>query len=607
MHSITIPSPVGGWNARDSLEFMPPQDAVTLENLIPKASIVETRPGIAPHSNDLGDAVETLITYHGEGYKKYDIGSSGQETLLCAAGGSLIDITSGASGSTLASGFSNDRWNHTEFGNRIILCNGEDRVRDFQDGALIGAAGTAVYGHNQISNGDFDTDSIWTKGTGWDIGVTHTGKAHCDGTQGAATQLSQTPTFSLESSQTYFVTFTVSNYSAGNVRAVVGTANGTNRSADGTYTQTITAGVGSTFAIEGDSSFIGSIDEVKIAKTSEDFIGCHTHQGRVYYWEDGTQAFHYCDAGSYSGYTSRFDLATVAGTGSKLMFMASWSRDSGAGMDDFAAFYFEDGVIVVYQGGDPASVSDWSLVGRYKSGSILSRRAYIQVGGDVVALTNDGYIPLSAVIAEGQYTEQSAISFKIDKAARDAADSYGDNYGWSAAHSPEEGWLIVNVPTSSTTSEQHVRSTITGSWCKFTNWDAVQFAIFDGDVYFGSPDGFVYKVEGTDDDGDHIEYKAVQAYNDFGNPHVKKQVTLVQANTDFGHPKYLDHKFFSDFVEDSLPSVTNPPAGVGTPGVARHNVTGQGFSLAHVLRFNSTASSVNWYSSQVIFKPAGII
>ncbi len=347
-NNAVIPAPTGGWNARDSLADMDPRDAIELINMVPRGDGVQTRPGYAvwAAATDIGsDNVETLVTYHGEG-------AGGTEALICATDGDLKDITDGTSPSDLGTGFTNDRWNTEEFGGRIIFCNGADGVRDYDGSSL---TTTAVYGHSIIANGGFSTDSIWTKGTGWDIGATTSGKAHSDGTQSADSDLTQTPTTAIESGQTYFVTFTVSNYSAGNITAVVGNTEGTDRSADGTFTETITAGAGADFDMRADADFVGDIDDVQIAKTSEDFIFPHAHQGRMFYIEKDTQAFHYADAGAYAGYTSRFDLSTIAATGASLEFMASWSRDSGAGMDDFAAFYFSDGAIVVYQGDDPAS------------------------------------------------------------------------------------------------------------------------------------------------------------------------------------------------------------------------------------------------------------
>ena len=60
----SLPAPVGGWNARDSLANMEPTDAVTLENLFPQTSNVVLRGGYAEHATGLGGQVQSLMVYN---------------------------------------------------------------------------------------------------------------------------------------------------------------------------------------------------------------------------------------------------------------------------------------------------------------------------------------------------------------------------------------------------------------------------------------------------------------------------------------------------------------------------------------------------------------
>lgn len=108
-----------------------------------------------------------------------------------------------------------------------------------------------------VSNGSFAVDADWTKGTGWTIAA---GVASSDGTQAADADLSQNPPLGIIENQLYYVTFTVSGYSAGNVCAVIGGTEGTDRAADGTFSEYILAGSGAAIALRADSNFVGSID-----------------------------------------------------------------------------------------------------------------------------------------------------------------------------------------------------------------------------------------------------------------------------------------------------------------------------------------------------------
>ena len=113
----------------------------------------------------------------------------------------------------------------------------------------------------QITNGDFATDSDWVKGTGWTISG---GSASSDGSQSGNSNLKQVAGL-LTGNILYEITFTVSDYSAGNVRTVLGgSAVGTNRNANGSYTQVLTIAGGSNFFIQADTDFVGSIDDVSV-------------------------------------------------------------------------------------------------------------------------------------------------------------------------------------------------------------------------------------------------------------------------------------------------------------------------------------------------------
>lgn len=109
-----------------------------------------------------------------------------------------------------------------------------------------------------IANGYFNTDTDWTKGTGWTIS-SGLELASSDGSQSAASELSQ----AVVGSGSYVITYTVTR-TAGTIAAFAGNGTGTSRSSSGTYTQAITNTSGANAGLRADADFVGSVDAVSV-------------------------------------------------------------------------------------------------------------------------------------------------------------------------------------------------------------------------------------------------------------------------------------------------------------------------------------------------------
>lgn len=116
-----------------------------------------------------------------------------------------------------------------------------------------------------LANTDFDTDASWTKGTGWTI---HSGTANK--AAGTGSDLSQAE--ALTAGLVYAITYTVSGYVAGTVTAMFtgGTdVTGTARSANGTYTESLTAVTGNvTVLLRASATGNFKIDNVSLKQVT---------------------------------------------------------------------------------------------------------------------------------------------------------------------------------------------------------------------------------------------------------------------------------------------------------------------------------------------------
>lgn len=257
--------------------------------------------------------------------------------------------------------------------------------------------------------------------------------------------------------------------------------------------------------------------------TTTRIVGVNVFKGRLFYIEIDSLSFWYLPAGDAGGSLVEFDLSGEAKRGGYLMAMGSWTRDAGDGADDVAVFVTSEGEAIIYQGNNPSSSNTWAKIGTFYIGKPIGRRCLQKLGGDLIIITENGAFPISAAAQSASIDYKLALSFKIEPAFTTAARNYGSNFGWSATVYPAHSALIVNIPISEDGEhEQYVMNTITKAWCKFKEWDAEDFTIYNGELYYAAGTA-VYKAwNGKSDAGSDIVIYGKQAFSDFGTGEQKK-------------------------------------------------------------------------------------
>lgn len=257
--------------------------------------------------------------------------------------------------------------------------------------------------------------------------------------------------------------------------------------------------------------------------TTTNIIGIHVFKSRSYFWEDGSQSFWYSNTNALGGACTEFALGEIARKGGKLLFMTNWTVDGGAGVDDYAVFVMSSGEVIVYQGSDPGSSTDWSHVGTYVIPVPLDIRGVEKLGGEILVLTDTDIVYLPSA-----FDAPSPPPTKLKGALELAGPTYRANTGWQALFYPKRAMLILNIPISSTQFEQYVMNTNTGAPARFIGQTARCWGVYNDSLYFGSTDGVVYQADtGSDDDSSNIEADARQAWNDLGSPN-NKHVTAYR-------------------------------------------------------------------------------
>ena len=235
--------------------------------------------------------------------------------------------------------------------------------------------------------------------------------------------------------------------------------------------------------------------------TSSELSYVSKHKSRLWFVQKNSLKAWYLPVDSIAGAAADLSLAGIMQRGGALMFIATWSQDAGDGQDDRIVFVSTEGEVAVYQGSNPASAADWSLVGLYNITKPLGPKCHFPAGGDLVIGTETGLIPLSAVTQKDPAAmDVSALSVAIEQSWRDqvkrrTVDQPMELFKW-----PRENMLMVSLPHDQTTS--FVANIQTGAWCKYIGWDVQAATVFRDQMYIGDRAGFVYAAEvGGSDEG----------------------------------------------------------------------------------------------------------
>lgn len=282
--------------------------------------------------------------------------------------------------------------------------------------------------------------------------------------------------------------------------------------------------------------------------TTTSIISLFVFKGRLMFLEKNSLSFWYLTAGAAGGALTEFDLSGVAKKGGYLVAGASWTMDGGSGPDDRAVFVTSEGEVIVYSGTNPGSAAAWALTGVFDLGEPLGRRCLTKFAGDLVIITQQGAYPMSVALQSAIIDTRVAITDIIEQAFNEASRSYGTNWGWEVFVYPTQSAMIVNVPiVEGGEHQQYVMNTTTKSWCKFTDWDAETFAVYNGQLYFATSTTVKKAWYGNNDDGSNITAYGKTAFSYFGDMGTDKRFNLFRpvlvANGSFSFLADIDIEF----------------------------------------------------------------
>jgi len=373
---------------------------------------------------------------------------------------------------------------------------------------------------------------------------------------------------------------------------------------------------------EYDGTTWGALSISGSGLTVANIIGIMAFKGVSIVWEDDSQDFWYSAALALGGTMTKFSLSklgAVASRGGKITAIETWTFDGGAGEDDFFVVIMSTGQVIVYAGTDPSSADAWALKGVYDMGAPTGRDTFINHGGDLMGLLGGDYKRITANTLKAGTTP--AQESKMVGAADSAQVLYGANAGWCAVRSRR--FAIFNVPVNTTTFHQHVLNLATQAWTKFDSWNARSLGTYNGDVYFGGGGGQVYKAfSGDNDDGSAIAWDAETAWDNLGQPNVKKLVGVRFAMTSQGSLSLgVDIAF--DFEQSTVAQqVTAGTVGSAwdtatwdtsswapetSPQMQMRGAAGSGITVSARVRGATSDQTVKWFRTDYLWVPGGVM
>lgn len=288
-------------------------------------------------------------------------------------------------------------------------------------------------------------------------------------------------------------------------------------------------------------------------------------KNRLFFVEKDSLNAWYLDVDAIGGAATEFPLGAVFTRGGSLLFGASWSLDTGSGLNEQCVFVSTEGEVAVYQGSNPGDADTWVKVGVYRIGKPRGAKAFIRAGGDLVIATDIGFVPLSvAVQRDIAALSPSAVSYPIETAWNEAVRDRSSD-AWHCEVWPTKQMALVVVPTPvGSQAQMLVANARTGAWALFTGWDGKCIAAFGDRLFYGSTDGKVIEAEVTGYDQESAyTCTVVPLFDPLKSPASLK--TGLMARASIRAPSQLNAKLSLqadyDIILPSPPDDTSVPIG----------------------------------------------
>jgi hypothetical protein len=221
---------------------------------------------------------------------------------------------------------------------------------------------------------------------------------------------------------------------------------------------------------------------------------------------------------------------------------------------------------------------------------------------------------------------RTALSSRIENSFTTAARQHGVTFGWEMVSYPAQTALLFNIPLDEGGAhEQYVMNTQTKAWCRFLDWPAETFAVFNGDLYYGGQGAVVRAWTGAGDNGATITANGKTAFTYMKNPGSLKRLELFRPTLAITGPinflTGVDYDFADAILSGTAPFTTMDRSvwdvafwdsaiwAAGPEVTQRWTSPGGslGYCFATRVKVATNTSQVRWMSNDYIFQEGGAL
>lgn len=261
----------------------------------------------------------------------------------------------------------------------------------------------------------------------------------------------------------------------------------------------------------------------------------------------------YLPVGYVQGTMKNFDIGESAGTpkkGGSIIGGFNINRDAGMSLNAYIGFITDQGEAIVYTGNDLDDPSNIEYNGTYQTGYPLGKTPFINWSGDLIIMTNKGFISAHSIFANGEnQNTQFIFSQRINTWLLEQASKFGKQPGFMGLVVPNEDFVLFNIPQGGNTFVQAVMNITSGKWSMFTNINAYTMCVADGALLFGMEDG-VYQYGVSDLDTNMIPLEVWTSYSNCGSDYLKR-INFIQIRHASSDKINLSFAVYKDFENQS--------------------------------------------------------